>query len=347
MASKDSTPARELTDNELRRRLLALGYDVPVSVNRDFLIAKLEKASAGNGGGGKVNKRHTMAASPSSSPAPPSPNTTRKRKSIATTPASNTNASSNRGHLQNSINSTPMSTPPPTTPTQHYSPASSISTPPTPSPFVSRLNTPSPPSSPVNNGETGSHSPRYLNYYNFFKSSGEGGNSGDAGSGGGGGAYGYGYSRSIRYSAPPGSFNPVTSVAPPTRATDRNGYATGGATGSLPGVESDWCGSHFISKILVVSFILFFAIIAGLYWKQNYFTTTDPSKALPGAVGNAAGGVNVKESQPPPPPKPKKIEKPQPPTSMIYPICGLPNVDLNVRNLKLILNHKHEAWSGL
>lgn len=335
MATLDSTPVRELSDVELRKRLLQLGYDVPVSVNREFLVRKLENASAGAGGGGgggsKAKKRHSMAAAPSTaSQGNSSPNTVRKRKSMAATPNAKNSAS---GHsFQNNAGLS--------TPQQQYmgSPASSMSmgTPSTPSPIVSRLNSPSP-NSPhsLNNGEPPSHhSPRYMNYYNMFKASSSGsensGGSGDMG-GSGGGGYGYAYNRGIRMSAP-GSFNPVTSVAPPSRSSERNGYSTGGASGTSLGVESDWCGGHFVSKILVISFILFFVIIGGLYLSKN-MASVDP-RGLTGSVASEGSKPREPVTPPiPPPPPKKKVDLPPPPTSMRFPVCGLKGVDPEVNSI--------------
>lgn len=334
MATLDTTPVRELSDTELRKRLLSLGYDVPVSVNREFLVRKLENASAG--GGGRSNKRHSMATPASSTPERSgSPNSVRKRKSVAATPTRGHSNHHNNVSVSTPISplatSSPMS---PGTPQQQYmgSPASTMSmnTPSTPSPFVSRLSTPSPNSSPrLNNGEAGSHSPRYLDYYNYFKNSpggGGGGDSGVSGDLGGGAGYAYAYSRGRMSS--PGSFNPVTSVAPPSRS-ERNGYSTAGGTGGTSlGVETDWFGSHFISKILVIAFVLFFAVIGGIYMSKNM--GVDPR-------GLTSDGSTVpKQPQqqqvpptPPPPPK-KKVEAPLPPTSMNYPVCGLKGVDPEV-----------------
>lgn len=330
MATLDSTPVRELSDIELRKRLLQLGYDVPVSVNREFLVRKLENASSvaggGGGGGSKTKKRHSMAAAPSpTSQGTSSPNTVRKRKSMAATPNAK-NSVSGHSYQNNAGLSTPQ---------QQYmgSPATmSMGTPSTPSPIMSRLNTPNP-NSPhgLNNGEPPSHhSPRYMNYYNMFKASSSGGDSSGGSGDMGGGGYGYAYNRGIRMSAP-GSFNPVTSVAPPSRSSDRNGYSTGGASSASLGVESDWCGGHFVSKILVISFVLFFVIIGGLYLSKN-MASVDP-RGLTGSVGSEGG--KVREPQPPPvppPPPKKKVDLPPPPTSMRFPVCGLKDVDPEVNS---------------
>ncbi|ODM92424.1 Inner nuclear membrane protein Man1 [Orchesella cincta] len=333
MASLDTTPVRELTDQELRKRLLALGYDVPVSVNREFLVRKLENASAGGGGGSKSNKRHSVAASsPVSNSSNQnqggrgSPSAVRKRKSLGT-PMSSSN---HGGGLRNNAMSPAMSPLASSSPmvsspvTPSYSNSPSIATPTTPSPFVSRLNTPSQSSTPLNNGESGSHSPRFMNYYNFFKTGGDG--AGNSRSGGGGtdevGNYGYGYNRSIRLSAPPSSFSPVTSVSPPTRSTERNGYA-GGSTGNSGG-EADWFGGHMVSKILVISFVLFFAIIGLVYVRQIY--GFDPRGLTSGVGGDNDNKATVKEASPPPPP-PKKVVSKLPPSSMTFPVCGLKGVD--------------------
>lgn len=301
MATLSNTPARELSDSELRKRLLTLGYDVPVSVNREFLVKKLENASAqavGGGGGRKSNKRHSMAATPRSpEPQPGTPGSERKqRRSMAVTPGMNS-----------------MS--PPGTPQQYVgSPASmsSLNTPSTPSPFVSRLGTPSPGSSP--NGDA-SHSPRYMNYLNMFSSGGSDGNSG------GDGQNFYKY-RSVRMSAPPGSFSPVTSVAPPSRS-ERNGYSTSGQSGGH-GVDSGWWSGLSTPTILVVLFIAFFVGIGVFYIKLNM--AVDPrGLTAEGGFGQSSAQVPPK----PPPVPPKKKELPVV-TSMNYPVCGLKGVDPNV-----------------
>jgi len=332
MATLDSTPVRELSDIELRKRLLQLGYDVPVSVNREFLVRKLENASSvaggGGGGGSKSKKRHSMAAAPSPTPqGTGSPSTVRKRKSMAATPNAK-NSASGHSYQNNAGLSTPQ---------QQYmgSPASTMSmgTPSTPSPIVSRLNSPSS-NTPhgLNNGEPPSHhTPRYLNYYNMFKASSSGSDgssgSGEMGGGGGGGGYGYQYNRGIRMSAP-GSFNPVTSVAPPSRSSERNGYSTGGA--SSASVEPDWRGGHFVPKLLLMCFVLFFVIIGGLYLSKK-LGSVDP-RGLTGSVESE--GSKAREPQPPPvppPPAKKKIDLP-PPTSMRFPVCGLKGVDPEVKS---------------
>ncbi|CAL8133625.1 unnamed protein product [Orchesella dallaii] len=330
MASLDTTPVRELTDQELRKRLLALGYDVPVSVNREFLVRKLENAAAG-GGGSKSNKRHSVAASSPVSNSNNqgdrgSPSAVRKRKSLANPMSSSNHGGGHRNSIISPAMSPLASSSPmvssPVSPSYSNSPSISISTPTTPSPFVSRLNTPSPSSSPLNNGEGGSHSPRYLNYYNFFKSGGD--QAGNSRSGGGtddAGNYGYGYNRSIRLSAPT-NFSPVTSVAPPTRTSERNGYA-GGNTGTTGG-ETDWFGVHMVSKILVVSFVLFFCIIGLLYVRQMY--GFDPRGLTGNAGSDDVNKATVKEAPLPTTP-PKKVAPTLPPSSMTFPVCGLKGVD--------------------
>lgn len=357
---------RDLSDQELRKRLLSLGYDVPVSVNREFLVKKLENASAAavGGGGGKPNKaRHSVAVTPApSTPQMGNPSPARKRKSMAVTPSRDAR-SGNRGqqqnddgegnHSQNSHVYRPTSptmsqaeidaiyamaasrgqsggemnynqntptynpTSPSYTPTgiiTYPSPSgmSSIATPSTPSPFVSRLSTPSnSPSPTLPNGETANHSPRYMNYYNMFKNT-------PTMMGEAGGGHNYPYNRSIRLSAPPGG-SPVTSVAPPSKS-DRNGYATGGGYGT----ESDWCGGTFVSKVLVGLFVLFFVIIGGLYVSKSF---EGSFKGLPGEVTTDVGLGKRQESQKPPPVRKQPL---LPSTKMHYPICGLEGVDPNV-----------------